>query len=73
MRLLRTDGASETYNASGAVPYYVRPVDELAAFFDGLDVLEPGIVRITRWRPGPDGASGTAPDVDAYGGVGRKP
>ncbi|GHJ27598.1 hypothetical protein TPA0910_20310 [Streptomyces hygroscopicus subsp. sporocinereus] len=65
--------ASETYNASGAVPYYVRPVDELAAFFDGLDVLEPGIVRITRWRPGPDGASGAAPDVDAYGGVGRKP
>jgi hypothetical protein len=63
--------ASAAYNASGAVPYYVRPVDEIAAFFDGLDVLEPGIVPITRWRPGDDGDVTDA--VDAYGGVGRKP
>ena len=60
--------ASAAYNASGAVPYYVRPVDEIAAFFDGLDVLDPGIVPITRWRPETD-----TDVVDAYGGVGRKP
>ncbi|MFI0780026.1 SAM-dependent methyltransferase [Streptomyces sp. NPDC021212] len=60
--------ASAAYNASGAVPYYVRPVEDIAAFFEGLDVLEPGIVPITRWRPESDGDA-----VDAYGGVGRKP
>ncbi|WP_063734972.1 SAM-dependent methyltransferase [Streptomyces sp. RTd22] len=60
--------ASAAYNASGAVPYYVRPVDEIASFFDGLDVLDPGVVPVTRWRPEADTDA-----VDAYGGVARKP
>ncbi|PVE10221.1 SAM-dependent methyltransferase [Streptomyces scopuliridis] len=65
--------ASDAYNASGAVPYYVRPVEEIAGFFEGLELVEPGIAQVTRWRPEPDGANGTEPAVDAYGGVGRKP
>ncbi|MEU9958768.1 SAM-dependent methyltransferase [Streptomyces sp. NPDC050982] len=60
--------ASEAYNSSGAVPYYVRAVDEIAGFFDGLDLVEPGIVQVTQWRPESAGSV-----VDAYGGVGRKP
>ncbi|MER5768121.1 SAM-dependent methyltransferase [Streptomyces sp. NPDC001985] len=66
--------ASEAYNASGAIPYHVRPVAEIAGFFDGLELVEPGIVRVTHWRP--DGAAplpGGAEQVDAYCGVGRKP
>lgn len=27
--------ASEAYNASGAVPYHVRSIGEIAGFFDG--------------------------------------
>ncbi|MFI6106227.1 SAM-dependent methyltransferase [Streptomyces sp. NPDC051310] len=76
--------ASEAYNASGAVPYHVRSVEEIAGFFEGLDLVEPGIVPVTRWRPtagAPDGVpdagavpdAGTVPDVDGYCGVGRKP
>ncbi|MCD7437033.1 SAM-dependent methyltransferase [Streptomyces lincolnensis] len=62
--------ASEAYNKSGAVPYYVRSVAEIAAFFDGLDLLDPGVVRVPEWRPDSDT---TAPaGVDAYCGVGRK-
>ncbi|MEU6025479.1 SAM-dependent methyltransferase [Streptomyces tauricus] len=60
--------ASEAYNASGAVPYHVRGVEEIAGFFEGLDLVEPGIVQVTRWRPDSPGSV-----VDAYGGVGRKP
>ncbi|AXG77668.1 SAM-dependent methyltransferase [Streptomyces paludis] len=68
--------ASDAYNASGAVPYYVRSVEEIGGFFDGLELAEPGIAQVTRWRPetdGSDGSDGTAPEVDAYCGVGRKP
>ncbi|MGW6241253.1 SAM-dependent methyltransferase [Streptomyces sp. NPDC055037] len=65
--------ASEAYNASGAVPYHVRAVDDVARFFEGLELMEPGIVQVTRWRPEPDGPDGSEPAVDAYGGVGRKP
>ncbi|WP_282700365.1 SAM-dependent methyltransferase [Streptomyces sp. CC219B] len=63
--------ASEAYNASGAVPYYVRSVEEIAAFFDGLDLVDPGVVPVTDWRPEPTDPA--APAVDAYGAVGRKP
>lgn len=62
--------ASEAYNKSGAVPYHVRSVAEIAAFFDGLDVLEPGIVRVPEWRP--DSETAAPAGVDAYCGVGRK-
>ncbi|MFE4366913.1 SAM-dependent methyltransferase [Streptomyces sp. NPDC056835] len=65
--------ASEAYNASGAVPYHVRAVEEIAGFFEGLELVEPGIAQVTRWRPEADGANGTELAVDAYGGVGRKP
>ncbi|MFF3558183.1 SAM-dependent methyltransferase [Streptomyces tsukubensis] len=62
--------ASEAYNKSGAVPYYVRSVDEITAFFDGLELVDPGVVRVTDWRP-EEGAA--AESVDAYCGVARKP
>ncbi|MGX2992771.1 SAM-dependent methyltransferase [Streptomyces sp. JNUCC 64] len=63
--------ASEAYNASGAVPYYVRSPEEITAYFDGLELLGPGIVPVTRWHPDPD--RDEDPEIDAYGGVGRKP
>ncbi|MEU5976907.1 SAM-dependent methyltransferase [Streptomyces sp. NPDC047315] len=62
--------ASKAYNDSGAVPYYVRSVAEFTGFFDGMELLEPGVAQVTHWR-----AEGGAvrEDVDAYCGVARKP
>ncbi|GCB51713.1 hypothetical protein SNL152K_9069 [Streptomyces sp. NL15-2K] len=68
--------ASAAYNASGAVPYHVRGIEEIAGFFDGLELVDPGVVQVTRWRPEPsDSANPADPavSVDAYCGVGRKP
>ncbi|MCT9082922.1 SAM-dependent methyltransferase [Streptomyces fulvoviolaceus] len=65
--------ASEAYNASGAVPYYVRSIGEIAGFFDGLDLVDPGVVQVTEWRPDDaDGPGAAEVAVDAYCGVGRK-
>jgi hypothetical protein len=64
--------AAETYNESGAVPYVLRTPDEIASFFDGLDLVEPGVVSCPRWRPEP-APSGPPAEVDAFGGVGEKP
>ncbi|MGP4090495.1 SAM-dependent methyltransferase [Streptomyces sp. KR55] len=61
--------ASEAYNASGAVPYYVRSVEEIAGYFDGLELVEPGVVQVPEWRPD---SSAPAQPVDAYCGVGRR-
>jgi hypothetical protein len=63
--------ATEHYNDSGAAPYHLRSPEELAGFFDGLDLMEPGVVSISRWRPEAAPIS-PAPDVDALGGVARK-
>jgi hypothetical protein len=63
--------AQDNYNDSGAVPYTLRTPAEIAGFFDGLDLVEPGVVACPRWRPDPGGED--VPDVDAFGGVGRKP
>jgi O-methyltransferase involved in polyketide biosynthesis len=66
--------AEERYINSGAVPYYVRSPEQIRQVFDGLELVEPGVVPVTRWRPeaGQPGESGGPADVDACGGVGRK-
>jgi hypothetical protein len=66
----QADQAAEEYADSGAAPYRNRTPEEIASFFEGLDLVEPGLVSVPRWRPDP----GDDPkDVDAFGGVGRKP
>jgi S-adenosyl methyltransferase len=66
--------AQEGYNQSGAVPYILRSPGQIAGFFDGLELVEPGVVSCPRWRPDPADPNGGLPvEVDAFGGVGRKP
>lgn len=60
--------ASNAYNRSGATPYHVRSVEDIASFFDGLELVEPGVSQVTRWRPDSEDAT----PVDAYGAVARK-
>jgi hypothetical protein len=52
----------------------LRSKDQVARFFDGLEMVEPGLVQLHRWRPDPaDAESVRHYDVPAYAGVGRKP
>lgn len=57
------------YNESGAAPYHLREVADFTAFFDGLDLVEPGVVPLGCWRP----ENGSLMVVDGYCGVARKP
>jgi hypothetical protein len=45
--------------------------EQIATFFDGLDVVAPGLVPLQRWRPAPEQSS-SGPDLDNFGGVARK-
>ena len=65
--------AQEQYNQSGAVPYHPRSPEQIAGFFEGLELLEPGVVSCPRWRPDAQPGGGVPAEVDAFGGVGRKP
>jgi hypothetical protein len=60
------------YNArSGAIPYIPRSPELISRYFDGLEVLEPGVVTVSQWRPEPS-PWGESPQVSCAGGVGRK-
>jgi hypothetical protein len=52
-------------------PYHLRSVAEIAGWFDGLQLVEPGVVSITEWRPDPAEVGHPAP-INSYGGLGRR-
>jgi len=60
------------WNQYGKPPGTHRTPDELTRFFDGMDLVEPGMVSITRWRPDAT-SSGEPEEIDQFGAVGRKP
>jgi len=62
--------AQRGYNDSGAVPYHLRSPEQFARFFEGLELVEPGVVPVPHWRPDPDAP---AVEIYSYCGVGRKP
>jgi hypothetical protein len=55
-----------------AAPYVARKHAEIERFFDGLELLDPGLVQPPLWRPeGP--VTVDLERVSFYAGVGRKP
>jgi hypothetical protein len=47
---------------------------EIERFFDGLDLVDPGVVSLPRWRPDPSDEPNQVTDaeVSVYGGVAHK-
>lgn len=64
--------AARRWNAQADVPVRLRSPEQLARFFDGLELQEPGVVPVPEWRPDPVEV-GTPQNVDAYCGLARKP
>jgi hypothetical protein len=46
---------------------------EVLRFFDGLDLIDPGLVPVARWRPDDPRDAEHAERIAVYGGAGRKP
>jgi SAM-dependent methyltransferase len=66
----RAGTAVQGYNRASA-PFVLRSRAEITRFFDGLELVEPGVVQIPWWQPeaevGPD-----ADQIWIYGGIGYK-
>jgi hypothetical protein len=75
---IRAEEMAEVFgrlNETLRTPFVLRGRGEVTRLFDGLDLLEPGVVTLDRWRP-PEPAGGNTPEgrvIPAYGGVARKP
>jgi hypothetical protein len=67
-----SDQIVEVWNNSGNAPLVLRSPEQIGRFFDGLELLDPGLVPVSQWRP--EATPWGIPDrVDAFGAVGRKP
>jgi S-adenosyl methyltransferase len=64
--------ALRLWNEGPAAKMVLRTRDELAGFFEGLQLLDPGVVSCSRWRPDPQ-TDTVSVDVAHHGGVARKP
>jgi hypothetical protein len=64
--------ALERWNEGAALPYRSHTREEFTAYFDGLELLDPGVVPATRWRTA-EPEVGTVPHTDMHVGTARKP
>ena len=63
----------EAYTKTGGVPYIPRSNEQIGQCFEGLEMVDPGLVSISQWRA-PTTEIGTDEPLDsAYGAVARKP
>jgi hypothetical protein len=65
-----TIAAMDAVNKNIKPLFSPRPFADVARFFDGLDVLEPGLVSVPDWRPQP-GPRPTPAEATGYGAVAR--
>ena len=64
--------AQKRYNERVSTPQTLRTRAEVTRFFDGLELVPPGVVYVHTWRPDP--GDPVPPDgLSAHGGVARKP
>ncbi|RKN42465.1 SAM-dependent methyltransferase [Streptomyces hoynatensis] len=70
------DGIVRVYRGTSA-PLHLRTREEVAALFDGLDLVSPGLVLAHRWRPKDSGLGSAEPigdaEVSLWAGVAVKP
>jgi len=66
-------GAGRAYQERGLIGQ-IRTSDEFANLaFRGLEMVDPGVVLVSDWRPQGAGPLPLASEVNTYGGVARKP
>jgi hypothetical protein len=65
--------AHERMASAGRSDYWLRGRAEFSSLFDGLDLVEPGIVPVSQWRPDPGETVPDAGEVGVWGAVARKP
>jgi hypothetical protein len=64
--------ANEGYAETGAVPYNPRSVAQIGRYFEDLELVDPGVVPVSLWRPNAADI-GNPQTVSGHGAVARKP
>jgi hypothetical protein len=66
-------GGQQAYHDAG-LEMHARDADQFARLaFSGLEMVPPGVVLVSEWRPDSHAPRPTPAEVSCYGGVARKP
>src|ERR1700744_3686936 len=63
----RSAKAAQRYNQNVATPMHRRTQAEVARFFDGLEIVEPGLVQMHQWRAAASDPVAPSPRADVVG------
>jgi hypothetical protein len=63
--------AAQRYTRLLQVQQTNRTQEQVRGFFEGLEILDPGVVQLDRWRPDPASPSPSL-EISSWGGVGLK-
>jgi hypothetical protein len=58
---------NERYNQFSAVPLHLRPREQIMRFYDGLELVPPGLAPLSHWAPGSAGTGDTPAEPVAPG------
>jgi SAM-dependent methyltransferase len=64
--------AEKVYNSTVATNVHLRPRADILRFFDGFELVDPGLVEIPAWRPEPPAEADLSKFWAGLVGVGRK-
>jgi S-adenosyl methyltransferase len=64
--------AARQYDASLPTTQTNRNREQVTRFFDGLELLEPGVVQLNTWRPDP-GEPDPGVEISSWAGLAKKP
>ena len=64
--------AERRWNQIAVTPVTLRRREDVDVWFEGLDLVEPGVVLLPEWRPDPNDIQFGMP-MPLYGGIARKP
>ena len=65
--------ASRRYNQRAPTAMRLRTVAEFSRFFDGLELIDPGVVPVNHWKPGSPPGTQEEEALPAYAALARKP
>ncbi|WP_405608070.1 SAM-dependent methyltransferase [Streptomyces sp. NBC_01508] len=63
---------ADEYNRQN-MPMVLRDLPTATSFFDGMDLVEPGVTQVHKWRPGAGQHQVDDRDIAMYGAVALKP
>jgi hypothetical protein len=66
----RLDGINDVVNRMMQQKFTYRNREQVARFFEGMDLVWPGLARVEEWHPDP--GTGEVPKTSAWCAVGRK-